>query len=444
MSIKLSIDKFTKFLDRWGYHLSSVYCEGDRIRFVECRTPKYQKTFVVHLPEKYKIMLNGNEDIQKTTITEGESPSTQQISFMTDMKGSITECGIVSISSEVLCAYINNDVTCYYLGDEEEESTNDADEEEEDIIAALERQASKVLKKVDPSSFVSERPERPRRKRKSKKSRKNTDKSGDDKDEKEEEIVKEEGPVAASSSQTKTTNKIKDQNQDDDEGGEEGENLVFEDDNGEPYDEVKDALENPEVDIEDLHGRIQKIDGDDPEGETDDEDDNEDEDLNILRNNIPPELEGEDIFLGIVYVLIEIHTFFKKISTLEPEVLKCYEQIDLNEVEMRRERLLKIRGMCDTFLTASYERLEKIRGDEQDHRLQLIRLTLLFTKMEAQKIKVDANPTKYGEDGFEVKKVYNQIQSTIYDINIEILKLRDSANELLSNYSSSIDEMINM
>ena len=66
-SINLALPKFIELLDTHGYTLVSVYgssrtTDTDQFfegRFIEIRTPKYQKTFIVYLPEKYSMKVDG-------------------------------------------------------------------------------------------------------------------------------------------------------------------------------------------------------------------------------------------------------------------------------------------------------------------------------------------------------------------------------------------------
>ena len=107
--IKLSLDKFISFLERYSYILIAVYCEEKNIQFVECRTPRQQKTFIVYLPEKY-IMVVPSESLASAKTLErlnisstNALPLSQQIEFMSDMKGVLLECDLVDISRDAGC-----------------------------------------------------------------------------------------------------------------------------------------------------------------------------------------------------------------------------------------------------------------------------------------------------------------------------------------------------
>ena len=71
-----------------------------------------------------------------------------------------------------------------------------------------------------------------------------------------------------------------------------------------------------------------------------------------------------------------------------------------------------------------------------------MRLTIVLAQSDALKIQVMRNPVKYGSIVGEVDRIYDHTRNTIYELNMEILKLRDTSDELLSNYKSSINELI--
>ena len=59
--------------------------------------------------------------------------------------------------------------------------------------------------------------------------------------------------------------------------------------------------------------------------------------------------------------------------------------------------------------------------------------------------KVKKDPSKYGQDVVEeTTRTYKETRTTIYELNMEILKLRDTSEELLSNYKSSIQELLEL
>ena len=471
--VKLSLDKFTSLLERHGYILVAVYCEGKYVRFAECRTPRQQKTFVVYLPEKYQMTVPTNvesNDLKRLDVSSIEAPpSSRQIEFISDMKGPLLECDLVAISSESVCMYRNNNsAECFNIDDGEadegdEDDLEDAEgeiAESDDEVTALEKDTLNVLKKVKgpqaklPKASLREpRPKTPE----------TEPEDAEGEAEGSDELVLESTPPG-SPSKSADDQLIEDEGgiveiEDEDEPPEEeldaeGEDeveLVFEDEDGEPVDEVKTLLDTvaAEEAEESLRSIQAKVDRRDAEtfGESDIEEEDEVDDIEESHNadnSLPPDLEEGELVLGIVYVMIDIGGFFRRIAVYEEEVIRCYEQLDENELEMRSKRLEKIRDVTQKFLLHSEERLNKIAAEEKDLKMQLVRLTVVLAQASALKTRVTEKPEKYGEIVGESDRIYDQTRAAIHELNMELLKLRDGADELLSNYRASIEDLLDM
>ena len=418
--VKLSLDKFNGLLEKHGYILSAVYCEKESVRFAECRTPRLQKTFIVYLPDKYTMtMTEGTEDLKRLDISSSVSlPSSRQIKFITDMKGHLLECDLVAVSSENVCVYRNSGkALCFDMTEEgEKENVEEEELEEEDNdIKSIEKDTERVLKKVDGPDAVL-KTAKPKTN-----PEKKVSKTPDEKIIEDEGIFEEEDFLEDDLDKEIT------------EKDEEKIELVFEDEDGEPFDEVKATINQFGADDAEESLKIiqEKFDEDEEEVDTYTED-----------NALPPEIEDGEIVLGIVYVMIDIGSFFKKISNYENEVVKFYEQLNENERDMRSRRLDSIKALVEKFLEHSQDRLKEISKEEDEHHGQLIRLTIVLAQASSLRKRVSENPSKYGEVVDETERIYQKTRKTIYDLNMELLKLRESADELLSNYHSSIKELI--
>lgn len=512
--VKLSLDKFINLLKRHDYTLVAVYCDKQNIKFVECRTPRQQKTFVVYLPEKYTMIYPKSEyaSLKRLDVASTNAPpSSRQIEFMSNMKGPLLECDLVAISSETLCMYKNNNsAECFDIVDTEssdgdENEDKPLEEEKLDEISVLEKDTLNVLKKVkgpkaklpkaslrqpkanapEPkapktehlkSKSSEQKAPEPKAEPKSKKvpepkapetkasPPKTTEPKTDDVIEEEEEIftfdedeeefdtkeeiiiptittpeAKKSEPVEPEVKKTEPTEPAPKKS--------ETVELVFEDDDGEPFDEVKTMLNTTtatkaESSLRDIRAKVNERDAETDDSEA--EYDSEDEESHTTDNALPPELEEGELILGIIYVMIDIGGFFRKITMFEDDVIKCYEQLDENELEMRSNRLSKIREMTMTFLKHSEERLNEISREEKELKVQLIRLTVVLAQSLALKSRIEIKPEKYGEIVGESDRIHQHTRSAIHELNMELLKLRDSADELLIDYRSSIEELMNM
>ena len=78
--ITLKLEKLTDLFYKHRYILVSVYCDTGDIRFVECRTPKYQKTFIIYVPPSYSMKCGTNISTKQEDIAlSKENPTDRQI-----------------------------------------------------------------------------------------------------------------------------------------------------------------------------------------------------------------------------------------------------------------------------------------------------------------------------------------------------------------------------
>jgi len=145
-----------------------------------------------------------------------------------------------------------------------------------------------------------------------------------------------------------------------------------------------------------------------------------------------------------VYPMIDLGSFYRKAASYEKKVISICEQIDDNILDIRKVKLKEIRETSSTFLTHAESRLANINEEERTLRSALIRLTIILSQTEILRKKVAANPKKLSDEMPEVERIYTQTRKAINELNIELLRLQDSADELLSNYQSSIRELIEL
>ena len=414
-----------------------------------------------------------SNDLIRLDVSSTEAPpSSRQIEFMSDMKGPLLECDLVAISSERVCMYRNNNsAECFNIDDgdgetDDEDDLEDAEgemAESDDEVTALEKDTLKVLKKVKgpqaklPKASLREpRPKTPETEPEDAEGEPggsaelvldstppgSPSKSADD------QLIEDEGGIVEIEDEDEPPEEELDDAGDDEEDEVE---LVFEDEDGEPVDEVKTLLDTvaAEEAEESLRSIQAKVDRRDAEtfGESDTEEEDEVDDIEESHNadnSLPPDLEEGELVLGIVYVMIDIGGFFRRIAVYEEEVIRCYEQLDENELEMRSKRLEQIRDVTQKFLLHSEERLNKIAAEEKNLKMQLVRLTVVLAQASALKTRVTEKPEKYGEIVGESDRIYDQTRTTIHELNMELLKLRDGADELLSNYRASIEDLLDM
>ena len=200
--------------------------------------------------------------------------------------------------------------------------------------------------------------------------------------------------------------------------------MVFEDEEGNVVEEVESTLDKA---------------GDIKEKETETADV-----ISTGDNSIPDDLEDSDISLGIIYVVIALGTFFKKIEKYETTLVEYYEQLDDNELDVRKDRLIRLKDITTDFLEHSEKRIQEINKKEIELKVNLLRLTVILAQTDAMRAEIASNERSLGGETPAVEKIYNQTRKSVHDINLELLSLRDKADEILNNYSMSIKDLMEL
>ena len=114
----LSMTKFTSFLDKYSYKLCSMYSLGSDILFAELKTPRLQKTFIVSIPNKYRLTA-GATTPRRFHLATSDLSYQRHLDYLRSLKGPLIECDLLAISSTALCLYSAEGLTCYQIVDEE-------------------------------------------------------------------------------------------------------------------------------------------------------------------------------------------------------------------------------------------------------------------------------------------------------------------------------------
>ena len=113
--INLSLKKLLGLLQKKSYVLEAVYCENNLIKFVECRSPKYQKSFFIFIPDKYSMKYVYISTIKKHHIKLADDiPSSYHLEYVSDMKGEILDCDLVVVTGMDIFLYFDNSEYKYY------------------------------------------------------------------------------------------------------------------------------------------------------------------------------------------------------------------------------------------------------------------------------------------------------------------------------------------
>jgi len=394
--VPLSLSKLSSLLSKHSYALISTYCVGDDVYFIEARTPKLQKTFVIHVPRKYK--LGCDEDTHKRfqiTPIPASLISSRQLDYLIDAKGPLIDCDLLSISSSVLCLYHNNGSVEYYKIGDDVHIDLEVEEREVGNVERIVRDASEIMKKIDPKlAFASPIPV-----------------------EEQEKVLTAVDLEQMKMITPKNTEGMIELEFEDEEGGSIDETIplmdaVISEDFEEPLEEATPIVSLPKIYRSD--------------------------------NSLPPNLEDSDITLGIIYYSIDVTLFYKKVTALEDEVITIYNAIDDNQDDVRSTKLTEITLLTEKIIQLSKDAAEKIKKEETELKSQLITLSAVLDQTETLHKRMEKDSKKFVAIKPDIDRVHNQTRSTIYDINVELLRIRDTADDLLNSIQSSLEEILNV
>jgi len=389
--VTVSISKLAEFLAKKLYTIVMVYVCEDSIRFVEARTAKYQKSFMIYISQKYKMVPSDSH--KKVIISLSNGDSSRQLEYLDKLKGSFMECDLTSVSSRFVCVYRNSgSLEMYFIGTKQDMEEDSTETIKETPIQKVIKDASAVFESLTETLTIPE-----------------ASPGGDlEEGDQEEEGDPEEGedPDGEDIS-TPSGSSTKD----------EPIELEFEDADGVDISDMAEFIEPPPF-------RESKI-------------LDKTKDINSIHDI---DMEDEDVVLGIIYHTIDLLIFYKSINNLEEKIASIYNMIEDNENTFRDERVLTIEEMAENLVLKIHSAQEKFIIEENRLKTQLVQLSSIFDQTTdlKEKIKVDV---KYSDAKGDIERVYNQTRNTIKDLNLELLHLRDYFDELLDNVHTSLEEL---
>lgn len=413
--ISLSLNKVTSLLSNNGYILAALYCVDDEVVFIECRTPKLQRTFIINVPEKYRLVKT-DDKYKCLTISRLPVSPTRQLDYLMEIKGPLLECDLVAVSSTRLALYRNNGSSdCFKFGgpdpvdEEDDDNTIDGVEIPEDPEALL-KGVNAVLKKMASRGEVDA-----------------------------EQVVMPSEDI---------DNPIKEVKPED------IEEMKVVNPKPKNTDDPIVELEFEEETRNEVPG-LGEGDGDDAEGVVDGESDDEADPSDQLSkaklssltyrkdNALPPNLEEAEIAIGIIYVCIDLTSFYKRAATnLETEVLANYDVLETNEREMREGKVSVIGELCTKLSHKTTEILERFQKKEASLKAERLKLSAILDNAEGLRKKTESDVKKFADVKSDVDRIYTQTKTTLHELNIEILRLRDEVDDALDSFQKVLEEMI--
>jgi len=466
MTTKLSLDRLkTKIMDR-GVTIDKILVEGQDIRFILCKTKLKQKIFAIYVNPKYTFKgYITAESFPIAKVPQNTLPlSKRQMEYINSIRGSNFPYDTLSISSGVVIHYKSADNITFYTTPDYHTEEEENDEDDDDFITKLEKKTMKIKKKADkkdllPKEGFSKGSKYVKDKKSKKKSKKHSSSSS-------EESKKKRSKKHSSEEESKKKKKSKKHSSSEESKGELSSELSTEPSSkvvseeepelsqkearpeGSPEDDL--LIEAPEKE-DSFEGSMEEVKPVAIEFEAssssesvleDNEESLEDKKDLFISNITPGSIREKDVVIGVIYISIDLSLFLKQTDNLEEELSTFYTGMDLNERDLRLERLRKIKERCYFMLAKADDALALIQDKETKVKADLGRLSVAYVSTSVLQEKISKDPKKYGEVTEETQEVKQQIAKTIEELNLELLRLRDEADEILINCSDVVEELV--
>lgn len=454
---KLAFSKLVQYLHKHKYMINSIYIDRKYVRFVECRTPKRQNTFLIHIAHNYKMKIKNKDattTYKKTMMYfVDEDPPENVKKYVADVKG-ILESDLVMIGIEQIYLFKNsNKMITYNIGEEQNEEEEIKMTEELTEVDNIEAHAAKLLKKVDINFDPSKAIKPPKKEGFNLPNKKIIKDEEDEMLEKEDKLDEEEvlenenleneveeeeevveGIEIVDDKEEEELEIVKESNSD----GKESE--IVEKEETEPEAETSldlKALTAPKV--KKIKKRRLEFEEDE---DVEDIKESDDEEVNEVEDELEKTPSNNEVMLGAVLISIELDALFKNIDVYEEELNTKQGTMDTNVHDIIKSHLQIIKDMSGRLMSTLEARIKQIRCEQDEIYNEIARLSLVLSQVDVMMKKILNDEKKYGDMLAETTRTYNQITKTIYEKNKRILQLRDETNELLLNYKMTLSDLI--
>ncbi len=406
--VALSPERLINFLSKNSYTVLTVYTVDSAIRFIEIKTPKFQKNFIVYVPQKYNMPFGSLAGITQIPIATTQTRTTRQSQHLEKIGEVLTgESSIVSISSNMICYYAmtlsGTSVTEKYkiVNDDFLDDIGGPEDNDGSVSTPVQKiikDASALFNKMDAGDIQSEPQEE-------------EDEYVEDGDDLEGEYIEDE---IENVEDTETLeHDVEDQDIE----------LEFEDDQGESVSDVSEFIDTTATTLDVTEG---------------------DEDTKIIEKS--QTIGEDDIILGIIYYAMDLTALYKSVGVpavdLEKQIIASYDIINENENNIRSDRISEIEDLTENIIEKIKQDFTKFSEEEKRLNTQLKMLVTVCEKTEGLQIKVKTDVKKYGDSKGDIEKIYTQTRSTIHDLNVELLKHRDTYDDLVDTTIIMLNEVL--
>ncbi len=200
--------------------------------------------------------------------------------------------------------------------------------------------------------------------------------------------------------------------------------LVFEDEEGNSVDEVKTYVELSD----DLDNVVDK--------ELIEDDDN---------SKYISDIGNSPTAIGDIFIVFPLSEFVKNASKFEEYVSDRFRSLGNSEKDGRITRLTKVHKMVGEFVAHSVSVLNGISVEESKLDAQSKRLSIILKQTMLLLEKIELNPGDYDEESKNnAIKLNKETKAAISELNIELIRLRDRADTLLTDYDINISDLLEM
>lgn len=453
--IALSFPKLESVIVKAEYHIERLYVEEGAIVFMLCKSPKFQKSFVVHIPSKFNLPQPKKCDLECVEITTTPAAesilSKRQISYLEDITSEGVS-SIICISNSSLTSCSAKGLEHYVVPSEIDDEEDFSGDDESDEVDALEKNTKKLEKAINKLKSGGKIEKKSSSKQKHSNETKSDGKKPSNEKKSDEKKPDEKKPDEKKKSDV--SKNVHNEEESEKETDEESEKVVEEETEEESEKEVETEEEEVESEKE-VEGKVELIFDEDDDDDDEVDDDIVDEDIESENdddssvestgetgdNSFPQDMLERDIVIGVIYILIDVSPFLKTISNFEEGLVSQYTQIDVNEFELRKARLSRIKNCFDSVYEKVGETIEKKREEEKKIKAKIVRSTILLLQIQALKDRIKDNPSKYSDISSEIQETYDQTTKTISNMNLDVMELRDEVDEMLTNFSAVIKDL---
>jgi len=426
----LSLKKFESLITANEYELSRLYCESNVCLFAEVKSPTRDCVLFILIPEKYILKVSHNHPL-RVPLSKKEDVDNRHHQYWMMMKGGVLEKDLVCIATNTLTRfYPNGDAESYDFVEVEEKPTinnenddrNDGNTSDEGSDLDIEKRAEKLFRKMDTKKNVKHN---------------NTKTKKIDKPNSDEEIEPE----------------IED-------------GIIFEDKDGNEIESDGEISNEDESDIESVDSKSNESDISDDSYTESNESDVSDVDSEITDDDISDisnisdvsdisdvESEGKDevsdiddipiheeidIYLGVIYLCVDLNHFYKHIKEIEKELVEFNNDIAHQEKEIRKTRVERIYSLIDTLKDRVRDKMDEYKSEENKINDHLPKLIEIFSRTDEIYHKLNGK----SKDLNEVKTIRKETKEMIREFNSKLLQNRDDIDGYLNDYTCYLQDML--